>query len=58
MTSEQPVKDSFINNSLNPLQSVQNSKDGQQILNTSSQSSSNSQSNLDLPSLLHKLLSK
>jgi hypothetical protein len=58
MSSEQPIKDSFINNSLNPLQSVQNSKDGQQILNTSSQSSSNSQSILDLPSLLHKLLSK
>ena len=55
MTSEQPVKDKFINNSLNPLESVQNSKDGQQILNTSSQ---NSQGSLDLPSLLHKLLSK
>jgi uncharacterized coiled-coil protein SlyX len=58
MTAEQPVKDSFINNSLNPLQSVQNSNGAQQILNTSSQSSSNSQSNLDLTSLLHKLLSK
>ena len=58
MTTEQPVKDSFINNSLNPLQSVQNSNGAQQILNTSSQSSSNSQSNLDLSSLLHKLLSK
>lgn len=58
MTTEQPVKDSFINNSLNPLQSVQNSNGGQQILNTSSQSSSNSKSNLDLPSILHKLLSK
>lgn len=58
MTSEQPIKDSFINNSLNPLQSVQNSNGARQILNTSSQSSSNSQSNLDLTSLLHKLLSK
>ena len=54
MTTEQPVKDSFINNSLNPLESVQNSNNAQQILNTSSQSS---EGNLDLPSLLHKLLS-
>ena len=53
--SEQPaVKDSF-NNSLNPSNSVQNSSEGQQILNTSSQ---NSQGNLDIPSLLHKLLNK
>ena len=55
MTTEQPVKDSFINNSLSPLQSVQNSNGGQQILNTTSQKS---QDNLDLPSLLHKLLNK
>ena len=54
MTTEQPVKDSFINNSLNPLESVQNSTNAQQILNTSSQSPDG---NLDLPSLLHKLLS-
>jgi len=58
MTAEQPVKDSFINNSLSPLESVQNSNGGQQILNTSSQTTSNAQGNLDLPSLLHKLLSK
>jgi hypothetical protein len=58
MTTDQPVKDSFIDNSLNPLESVQNSNGAQQILNTSSQSSSNSQKNLDLPSLIQKLLSK
>ena len=55
MSSEQPVKDSFIDNSLNPLESVQNSKNAQHILNTSSQKS---QGKLDLPSLLQKLLSK
>ena len=55
MTSEQPVKDSFIDNSLNPLESVQNSKNAQHILNTSSQKS---KGKLDLPSLLQNLLSK
>lgn len=55
MTAEQPVKDNFIDNSLNPLQSVQNSNNGQQILNTAAQ---NPQGKIDLSSLLHKLLSK
>jgi hypothetical protein len=58
MSTEQPVKDSFINNSLNPLQSVQNSNNGQQILNTASQSSSSPQGKLDLPTLLNNLLRK
>ena len=55
MSTDQPVKDNFIDNSLNPLDSVQNSSNAQHILNTSSQ---NSQGNLDLPSLLQKLLNK
>ena len=55
LTTDQPVKDSFIDNSLSPSQSDQNSNGAQQILNTISQSSSG---NLDLPSLLHKLLKK
>lgn len=58
MTAEEPVKDSFINNSLKPLESVQNSNGGQQILNTSSQKTNNPQSNIDMTSLLQKLLSK
>ena len=51
ITPETSVKDKFTG--LQPLHSVLNSNAGQQILNTSSQ---NSQSNLDLPSLLQKLL--
>ena len=54
LTTDTPVKDSF--NSLKPLESVQNSSSSRQILNTSSQSSPGSPSNLDLPSLLQKLL--
>jgi uncharacterized coiled-coil protein SlyX len=58
MTAEEPVKDSFINNSLKPLESVQNSNGGQQILNTSSQKTNNPKSNIDMTSLLQKILSK
>ena len=54
VTTDTPAKDNF--NSLKPLQSVQNSSSSRQILNTSSQTSPGSNSNLDLPSLLHKLL--
>ena len=57
-STELPVKDNFINNSLNPLQSVLNSNQGQHILNTSSQTSQKSPSNIDLPALFNKLLSK